>query len=58
MGLRIFSMHPSQILKVKSRVLKADINELAPTVRRMLRLDEPAKLRDALERLNAAPVSS
>ena len=53
MGLRIFSMHPSQILKVKSRVLKADINELAPTVRRMLRLDEPAKLRDALERLNA-----
>ena len=58
MGLRIFSMHPSQILKVKSRVLKADINELAPTVRRMLRLDEPAKLRDALERLNAAPASS
>ncbi|MBK8891764.1 MAG: phosphoenolpyruvate--protein phosphotransferase [Dechloromonas sp.] len=53
MGLRIFSMHPSQILKVKSRVLKADINELAPTVRRMLRLDEPAKLRDALEWLNA-----
>ena len=53
MGLRIFSMHPSQILKVKSRVLKADINELAPTVRRMLRLDEPAKLRDALEKLNA-----
>ena len=54
MGLRNFSMHPSQILKVKSRVLKADVNELAPTVRRMLRLDEPAKLREALERLNAS----
>jgi phosphotransferase system enzyme I (PtsI) len=53
MGLRIFSMHPSQILKVKSRVLKAEVNELAPTVRRMLRLDEPGKLREALERLNA-----
>jgi phosphotransferase system enzyme I (PtsI) len=53
MGLRIFSMHPSQILKVKSRVLKADVNEIVPSVRRMLRLDEPAKLREALERLNA-----
>ena len=53
MGLRIFSMHPSQILQVKSRVLKADVNELAPNVRRMLRLDEPAKLREALEKLNA-----
>ena len=58
MGLRIFSMHPSQILKVKSRVMKADVSELAPTVRRMLRLDEPAKLRDALERLNASATVS
>ncbi|MCL2523198.1 MAG: phosphoenolpyruvate--protein phosphotransferase [Betaproteobacteria bacterium] len=53
MGLRIFSMHPSQILKVKNRVLKANAGELAPAVRRILRLDEPAKLREALERLNA-----
>jgi phosphotransferase system enzyme I (PtsI) len=51
-------MHPSQILKVKSRVLKADVNELAPTVRRMLRVDEPAKLREALERLNASATVS
>ncbi len=53
MGLRIFSMHPSQILKVKNRVLKADVGELAPTVRRMLRQEEPGKLREALEKLNA-----
>ncbi|PKO87114.1 MAG: phosphoenolpyruvate--protein phosphotransferase [Betaproteobacteria bacterium HGW-Betaproteobacteria-12] len=53
MGLRTFSMHPSQILKVKNRVLKADIGELAPNVRRMLRLEEPGKLREALEKLNA-----
>jgi len=52
MGLRYFSMHPSQILKVKNRVLKADVNELAPNVRRMLRLEEPGKLREALEKLN------
>ncbi|PKO35358.1 MAG: phosphoenolpyruvate--protein phosphotransferase [Betaproteobacteria bacterium HGW-Betaproteobacteria-7] len=53
MGLRYFSMHPSQILKVKNRVLKADVNEIAPNVRRMLRLEEPGKLREALEKLNA-----
>ncbi len=53
MGLRIFSMHPSQILKVKNRVLKAEINELVPNVRKMLRLDEPGKLLEALEKLNA-----
>ncbi len=52
MGLRNFSMHPSQILEVKSRVVKSDIHELAPQVRRMLRLDEPGKLREALEKLN------
>ena len=53
MGLRIFSMHPSQILNVKNRVLKANAEELAPNVRRMLRLEEPGKLREALEKLNA-----
>jgi len=53
MGLRIFSMHPSQILKVKNRVLKANVEEIAPNVRRMLRLEEPGKLREALEKLNA-----
>ncbi|MDD2883956.1 MAG: phosphoenolpyruvate--protein phosphotransferase, partial [Dechloromonas sp.] len=52
MGLRTFSMHPSQVLKVKHRVLKANISELTPNVRKMLRLDEPAKLRDALDKLN------
>jgi phosphoenolpyruvate-protein phosphotransferase (PTS system enzyme I) len=53
MGLRIFSMHPSQILEVKNRVLKSNATELAPNVRRMLRLDEPIKLREALEKINS-----
>ena len=52
MGLRIFSMHPSQILEVKSKVLKANVSEVTPNVRRMLRLDEPGKLREALDKLN------
>ena len=53
MGLRTFSMHPSQILEVKSKVLKANVSELIPSVRRMLRLDEPGKLREALDKINA-----
>ena len=54
MGLRTFSMHPSQILKVKNRVLKAEVGAIAANVRKMLRLDEPGKLREALEKLNAS----
>jgi phosphotransferase system enzyme I (PtsI) len=34
-------------------VLKSDVNELVPNVRRILRLDEPGKLQEALEKLNA-----
>jgi len=55
MGLRSFSMHPSQVLEVKSRVLQADVNELAPLVRRILRLDETGKIREAVDRLNMPP---
>jgi phosphotransferase system enzyme I (PtsI) len=54
MGLRTFSMHPAQILEVKSRVLKSNIADLAPQVRKLLRLEEPAKIREQLERLNGA----
>jgi phosphotransferase system enzyme I (PtsI) len=52
MGLRAFSMHPSQILEVKSRIVQADANELAPLVRRILRLDETGKIREAVDKLN------
>ena len=44
---------PMQILEVKSKVLKANVSELIPSVRRMLRLDEPGKLREALDKINA-----
>lgn len=57
MGLRNFSMHPSQILEVKNRVLQADASELAPLVRRILRLDETGKIREAVERLNQSLAS-
>ncbi|WP_300318199.1 phosphoenolpyruvate--protein phosphotransferase [Accumulibacter sp.] len=53
MGLRQFSMHPAQILAVKQRIMQANCSELAPIVRRLLRHEEPAKIREQLEKLNA-----
>jgi phosphotransferase system enzyme I (PtsI) len=42
---------------VKSRVLKSNIADLAPQVRKMLRLEEPAKIREQLDRLNGVSSS-
>jgi len=42
LGLRSFSMHPSQILAVKQEVLRADTTKLAPWAQRVLESDEPA----------------
>jgi phosphotransferase system enzyme I (PtsI) len=33
--------------------MQSDFSELAPIVRRMLRLEEPARIREQLEKLNA-----
>ena len=41
MGLRCFSMQPSQIASVKQRVLRADIKRLVPRVAATLASDEP-----------------
>lgn len=54
MGLRNFSMHPGKILEIKQHILRADLSELAPRVQRILRIDEPAKIREAVLRLNPA----
>jgi phosphotransferase system enzyme I (PtsI) len=51
MGLREFSMHPSQILAVKQQVLMSDAAELTSRVGRLLRLEEPERLREQLARL-------
>jgi phosphotransferase system enzyme I (PtsI) len=52
MGLRQFSMHPAQIPEVKQKIKQSDISELIPIVRRMLRLEESAKIQEQLEHLN------
>ncbi len=44
MGLRSFSMHPSQILSVKKEVLAANAAQLAKLAKKVLRSDDPAAL--------------
>jgi phosphotransferase system enzyme I (PtsI) len=51
MGLRSFSMHPTQILAVKQEVLRADTEKLAPLVQAVLRAYEPEELQAALAAL-------
>lgn len=51
MGLEQFSMQPTQILEVKQEILRSDAAALAPKVAKLLKLDEPDKLREATERL-------
>ena len=44
MGLRSFSMHPTQILAVKQVVLRSDISRLKPWAQKVLASDNPAEL--------------
>ncbi|WP_188709666.1 phosphoenolpyruvate--protein phosphotransferase [Polaromonas eurypsychrophila] len=44
LGLRSFSMHPSQILAVKQQVLRADAGKLTPWAAQVLASEEPAAL--------------
>ncbi|HTS53201.1 MAG TPA: phosphoenolpyruvate--protein phosphotransferase [Burkholderiales bacterium] len=52
-GLRQFSMHPAHLLTVKQRVLKSDLAEVTQLASRMLKTDDPDKVRALLERMNA-----
>ena len=58
MGLRHFSMHPSQILEVKQQILTSDVGQLAPMVRKLLRIDDPAQIREQIRRLNSTPADT
>lgn len=53
MGLRQFSMHPSLILEVKQQVVMADADQLSQKVSRLLRSEEPERLREQVDRLNS-----
>ncbi|TNF58032.1 MAG: phosphoenolpyruvate--protein phosphotransferase [Burkholderiales bacterium] len=44
LGLRSFSMHPSQILAVKQQILRCDTSKLAAWAQSVLHADDPAAL--------------
>ena len=52
MGLRQFSMHPSQLLEVKQQILRSDFSRLRAKVARLLRFDDAALVRDQLVTLD------
>ncbi len=51
MGLRRFSMHPSQILSVKQEILNSDLGQIVPQARKVLRAMEPAAIAEAMRQL-------
>jgi phosphoenolpyruvate-protein phosphotransferase (PTS system enzyme I) len=53
LGLRNFSMHPSQLLAIKERILRTNLAEVQTLAQRVLRASDPAKTRDLLAKLNA-----
>ena len=53
LGLRNFSMHPSQLLPIKERILRTSLGEVQTLAQRVLRTTDPTKTRDLLAKLNA-----
>jgi phosphoenolpyruvate-protein phosphotransferase (PTS system enzyme I) len=53
LGLRSFSMHPSQLLPIKERILRTNLAEVQALAQRVLRASDPAKTKELLARLNA-----
>jgi phosphotransferase system enzyme I (PtsI) len=54
MGLREFSMHPTQLLAVKQEILNSDLNVLTPQIKKIMRICEPAAIAEAVEQLRLA----
>jgi phosphotransferase system enzyme I (PtsI) len=42
LGLRYFSMHPTQILRIKQEVLRSDTKRLAPWAQYVMQAEDPA----------------
>jgi phosphotransferase system enzyme I (PtsI) len=51
-GLRNFSMHPTQLLAIKERVLKTDLAQTRSLAQRVLRSGDPSRIRDLIAKLN------
>ncbi|HLS84811.1 MAG TPA: phosphoenolpyruvate--protein phosphotransferase [Burkholderiales bacterium] len=53
LGLRNFSMHPSQLLPIKERILRTRLADVQALAQRVLRASDPAKTRELLAKLNS-----
>ncbi len=53
LGLREFSMHPAHLLAVKQQVLKTSLPEVQTLATKMLKTEEPEKMRNLLAKLNS-----
>lgn len=51
MGLRTYSVHPSQLLMVKSEILRSEKKACEPVVKRLLKSYEPADIAAGMEKL-------
>ncbi|HJV83305.1 phosphoenolpyruvate--protein phosphotransferase [Noviherbaspirillum sp.] len=51
MGLREFSMHPSQILSVKQEILNSDLTSIVPHTKKILRAMEQSTILEAVDKL-------
>jgi phosphotransferase system enzyme I (PtsI) len=52
-GLRSFSMHPTQLLAIKERVLRTSLTQTRPLAQKVLRSADATKTRELLAKLNA-----
>jgi len=53
LGLRNFSMHPSQLLPIKERILRTSLAEVQTHAQRVLRATDPINTRELLAELNS-----
>ena len=53
LGLRNFSMHPTQLLAIKERVLKTSVADIQPMAARVLRSTDSRRTQELLLKLNA-----
>jgi phosphotransferase system enzyme I (PtsI) len=51
MGLREFSMHPTQLLAVKQEILNSDLSAICPQTRKIMRTLESNAIAEAVEQL-------
>jgi phosphotransferase system enzyme I (PtsI) len=58
MGLRQYSMHPSQILAVKERLFELSAKESGRFAGRVLRMSDPMKIRQLLQHETASPAAA